>query len=310
MIVWIEHKLPKPSRLKQTKRISLIVIVYLLILGLLALLFYYIVTAIIDSSVLLVENAPQYISRGLFAVQEWAEIIRQQFPPEVQIEVNRYLLEASDTIGNAIRNLFRGGVAQLPSTFSLIFSFVTLPIFLFYILKDWEKIGNNFYSAFHPVVADYLHGVISVIEGVFGRYIRAQILLGIIVAYLSFIGLLILKIPFAPVLSILAGVTELIPVLGPWIGGAAAVIITLAVVPSKVIWVIILFFAIQLVENNLLVPRIQSAYLRIHPAMVLFLLILGAYLAGFWGLILAVPLTATIVGVYRYISSKLRDEEA
>ena len=92
----------------------------------------------------------------------------------------------------------------------------------------------------------------------------------------------------------------MIPTLGPWIGGGVAVIVTLAVAPEKAIWVVVLFLGIQLVENSVLVPRIQSAYLRIHPAVMIFLLVLGAYIAGFWGLLLIGPLSATALEIYKY----------
>ena len=63
----------------------------------------------------------------------------------------------------------------------------------------------------------------------------------------------------------------------------------------------LLFLVIQLVENNFFVPRIQSAYLRIHPAVMVVLLVVGAYIAGFWGLLLVAPLTATVVEIYKYV---------
>jgi len=88
------------------------------------------------------------------------------------------------------------------------------------------------------------------------------------------------------------------------------VIVTLALVPEKAIWVALLFVLVQLLENTLLVPRIQGGYLRIHPAIVIVLLVLGAYLAGFWGLILAVPLTATAVEIYKYVRHSLEVEES
>jgi predicted PurR-regulated permease PerM len=126
-------------------------------------------------------------------------------------------------------------------------------------------------------------------------------MLGLVVSYFCFIGLLILQVPFAPTLAAIAGLTELIPMLGPWIGGAAAVVVTLATAPEKAIWVILLFLVVQLLENNLLVPRIHGGYLRIHPAVLMVLLVLGAYMAGFWGILLVAPLTATSVEIYKYV---------
>jgi len=160
---------------------------------------------------------------------------------------------------------------------------------------------TGFYSALSPWLADHIRNILAIVGEVLGRYVRAQLLLGFIVGYLCFIGLFVMRIRFAPTLAIIAGVTELIPLLGPWIGGAFAFVVTLATEPSKALWVVLLYVMVQLLENNLLVPRIQGHYLRIHPAITLFLLVLGAYVAGFWGIILIVPLTATTVEIYKYL---------
>jgi len=305
----VEEKLPRQGKWQRTKRVCLIILLFLVILGLVAFLSYYIVTAVINAFSVLLQNVPQYISGGILSLQEWTEVFRQQFPPEMQQQVDKLILDAGNALGQAIRDAFLRGVSFVPSTFSLVFGFLALPIFLFYILKDSEKLNKSFYSALSPWVVEHTKNIVSIIERVLGRYIRAQLMLGFIVAYFSFIGLLILKIPFAPVLAVFAGVTELIPILGPWVGGAAAVIVALATAPEKVLWVVLLYFLIQLLENNLLVPRIQGGYLRIHPAAAIVLLVLGAYIAGFWGIILAVPLTATVVEIYKYVRQSLKAEE-
>ena len=310
IISWIEKRLPRKDKWRQTKRVSLIVLIFIVLLGLVALLSFYIVNAIVNAFAVLVNNAPQYFSAGLSTLREWTEALRQQFPPEMQQQVDEFLLDAGAAVGNALRAVFIRGISFVPATFSLIFGFAALPIFLFYILKDSEKLTKGFYSAFPPWLAEHTRNVISIIERVLGRYIRAQLLLAFIVGYLCFMGLLILGIDFAPVLAAFAAVTELIPILGPWISGIAAVIVTLAIVPEKAIWVALLFVLVQLLENSLLVPRVQGAYLRINPAIAIVLLVLGAYIAGFWGLILAVPLTATIVEIYKYTHRSIKETEA
>jgi predicted PurR-regulated permease PerM len=188
----------------------------------------------------------------------------------------------------------------MPGNFSTILGFAALPFFLFYIMKDSEKLKETFYSAFTPQFAEHIRNIILIIERVLGRYIRSQLTLGLIVASFSFVGLWTLGIKYYPTLAILAGIGELVPILGPWISGAITIIVTLAVEPGKVIWVILLCLVIQLIENTLLVPRIQGGYLHIHPAVIVVLLVLGAYIAGFWGLLLAAPLTATTVAIYKY----------
>ena len=131
-------------------------------------------------------------------------------------------------------------------------------------------------------------------------------MLALIVGYFSFVGLLLLDVPFPLALALLAAVCELIPTLGPWIAGAVAAIVALAMAPEKTVWVIVLYLGIQVVENNLMVPKIQSAYLRIHPAVMIVLLVFGAYIAGIWGIILIGPLTATLVEVFKYVRDQYR----
>jgi predicted PurR-regulated permease PerM len=267
------------------------------------------VTAVIDASLVLAESAPYFLGKSLSQIQEWLEIIRQQFPPEIRNEVDRAFLEAGVAAGNAIRDAFVTGLTDMPNTMGFFLGMGALPLFLFYLLKDSEKLKNNLYSVFSPRITEHIRNIVFIIERVLGRYVRSQFTLGLIVAYFTFIGLLILGIPFALVLALLAGIGELIPTLGPWLSGAIVAIVTLAVAPDKVIWVILLFLVIQLFENFLLVPRIQGGYLHIHPALMIFLLVLGAYIAGFWGLILAGPLTATGIEIYKYMRQYYQEEK-
>ena len=309
IITWMEVKLPGPGRWQGFKRVLSILIVFFVLLALLAIFSYVIATAVIDASLNLATGAPYFISQGIYQITKWLEVIREQFPPEIRAEVDRALLEAGVAVGNVIRDTLVKGISFAPETFSLVFGLAALPLFLFYALKDSDKIKSSVYSAFPPGIAEHARNLAGIIEKVLGRYIRAQLMLGLIVGYLIFVGLLILKIPFAPVLAILAGIGELIPTLGPWISGAVVVIIALAMAPDKVIWVIVLFLSVQLLENGLLVPRVQGGYLRIHPALMIFMLVLGAYLAGFWGLLLAGPLTATGVAIYKYIQQRYQEEK-
>ena len=98
-----------------------------------------------------------------------------------------------------------------------------------------------------------------------GGYIRGQLVLGLVVGTIVAVGLLALGIPFAVVLGIVAGLTELVPIIGPWIGGGVGVLVTLATEPDKILYVILLYLVIQMLENTLLVPRIQGETLNLRP---------------------------------------------
>ncbi len=306
LLSWTEKKVARPGKWRQAKRISLIILFLVILFGLIGFFFYYLVTTVIAALSVLLYNAPYYISKSLLVLQGWLESFRHAFPPEVQQQVDEFIIDAGITAGNAIKDAFLNRVSSIPDTFGSALSLVVLPVFLFFILKDSEKLSKSFYSVLPQWAAGHTKHIIAIIGGVLGRYVRAQLVLAGIVTYLCFVGLFALRVQFATTLAIIAGIAEFIPILGPWIAGASAVIVTLATAPGKAIWVAILFLVVQLLENNLLVPRIQGSYLRIHPAIALVLLVLGAYVAGFWGIILAVPLAATIVEIYKYIQHNMK----
>lgn len=309
LISWLEKKLPVQGRWSSARRTSLIALIFIVILVVVGLLTFYIITGVVSSFSILIKNAPQYLTEGLSTFHDWFNSIQQWLPPETQEQLGCNLQDAGATFGNAIRGAFGKGVSYISSTFGFILGFVALPVFLFYILRDWEKLTNSFYSAFSPQMAKHARGVVGVIDNVLGRWIRAQLMLSAVVAVLCFIGLAALGITLAPALAAFQGLMEFIPILGPWIGGAVGVIVTLAIAPDKAIWAVVVYLAVQLLENLLLVPRIHGTYMRMHPAVILVLLPVGAYIAGLWGIILIVPLVATFVGLYKYARQNLMAEQ-
>ena len=107
-----------------------------------------------------------------------------------------------------------------------------------------------------------------------------------------------------------AGVTELIPILGPWLGAIAGIIIVLSTDPGLVIWVALIYLLVQQVENNLLVPRIQGEAVDIHPAMIITLLVVAGSTMGLVGMVIIVPLTAIARELFWYVDRRLRGESA
>jgi len=98
-----------------------------------------------------------------------------------------------------------------------------------------------------------------------------------------------------------AEVFELVPILGPYLGAVPAVLIALLKRPILALWVALCFFAIQQIENLFLVPRIAGNAVRFHPAVVMIIVVVGAEVAGVWGMLLGVPLAAMVRDVFRYL---------
>jgi predicted PurR-regulated permease PerM len=302
VVLWLERHL-RPRRWPGFRRVMAVLICFLLLIVILAGFLYSIITAIIDSIVVLVESAPAFIAQTLVRVQTWMDNLINSLPLSLREGINSTVVSGGVNIGNSIRDALLNSIPSLGATFNIVLGFAVVPFFLFYLLKDSERLQAGIMSVLSENVAYHTRNVALIIERVVGRYLKSQLMLGVIVGYFAFVGLLILGLrsQYAIALGILAGFTEMIPTLGPWIGGIVAGIVTLATAPEKIVWVIVLFVGIQLLENNLLVPKVQSSFLRIHPAVMIFLLVLGLYVAGFWGILLIGPLTALLVELVKYV---------
>ena len=157
----------------------------------------------------------------------------------------------------------------------------------------------------------YLRDTIGIIGRVVGRYFRGQLVLGAIVGTIVFVGMKLIGFPagLAMALGFLSFIMEMVPVFGPWITLVIGIVVTLAFLPQKILWVIGLHVMIPILEGNFLVPRIQGEALNIHPALGLFILVLGTNLGGVWGIVIAFPFTATVMALYNYFILTARTED-
>lgn len=302
VVGWVEERVPTGRRFVEAKRGIIVALADLLLLFLFALLVFFLISMIVRSFSLLFDQGPEYAATVTERLREWLATIRARLSPEMQAQLDRFLSEASNNAGNIASGVISRGLSIVPTTIGFLFGFAALPVFLFYLLKDWANLSKGFYSAMPHWASRHAREVMGIIGRVMGRYLRAQFIMAVAVGVLSLIGLLIVGAPSAPILATLAGVTEVIPIIGPWIGGIVGVLVTLAVAPEKTLWVAVVFLVVQLVENQFLVPKLQGTYLHMNPAVVILLIVLGGSLVGFWGLLLIVPVTATLVEILKYVA--------
>lgn len=312
VVSWVERRFPREGRWvtwSEGKRVSSIMIVNTGIIGITGLSGFYLFHTIVNALTALLQDAPAHYLAAVAVLQQWTESVRQMVPPGVRDRIDLFVIETGTGITASVEASIRHQIAHVPSTVGAMLGFFSLPLFLFYLLKDREKLSSGFYSILPPWSSRHVRHIILIIQKVLGRWVRATLTLGLVVGLATLAGLLAIGAPYAPMLAVVAGVTEMIPVLGPWIGGAIAVVVTLALASEKVVWVVALAAGIQLLEAFLLVPRIQGGYLGIHPAMAIILIVVGSTLAGVWGMILFVPLAVTALQIYRYARKVVREQE-
>ena len=300
LIRFLERRLPGQKH-KNVTRVTAIVIVLFTTMGVFALIGYLVISAIANSWADLVANANHLINNIQSTLQSWIDSVTASLPESAAANLRKLISEAISGIGGLLTVSPSGGGNMFSGAVGFILGFGALPLFLFYLLKDTEKIQYNLAVGLPPLVSRHFFNILRIVENILGRWIRQELLLGTVVGTMTLIGLLIIRVPFAPLLAVINGIFEVVPTIGPIIGGVIMALITLGLAPDKAVWVILLAVAVQLLENNLLVPRIAGSYMRIHPTLILVLLVIGGYYWGVWGMVLIVPLTATAIELYKYV---------
>jgi predicted PurR-regulated permease PerM len=193
-----------------------------------------------------------------------------------------------------------------------IFGYLILPVWVFYLLKDRVSLTAQFDRALPATWRFDVWAMLRIVQRVFGQWVRGQLLLGLAVGIGTFVGLMILSVTVNPIfgryavlLSVIAGVLELVPIIGPIISAVPAVLLAATAGIESVIAALVLYTLVQQIENNFLVPKIQGDAVELHPALVVFAIVIGGALAGLLGAILALPITAAFRDATRYLFRRL-----
>jgi predicted PurR-regulated permease PerM len=193
-----------------------------------------------------------------------------------------------------------------------LFGYIIIPVWVFYLLKDRPALTQAFDRALPAEWRADVREIVRLVERVFGQWVRGQLILGLTVAIATFVGLMLLSATvdpifgrFAVLLALVAGLLELLPIIGPIIAAIPAVLLAATAGPQAILAALALYILIQQVENNVLVPKIQGDAVELHPGAVMFALVIGGAIAGFLGAILSLPVTAASRDVFRYLFRRL-----
>jgi predicted PurR-regulated permease PerM len=201
---------------------------------------------------------------------------------------------------------FIGGVFGLFGTLLNLFLMLIIAI---YLLLDRERVLHGVLATIPQTVRDQVLELLGAVEGTLVRYLKAQVLLcvlmGVIGWAIAFFFGGDLAGRYALLIGVWVGVTELIPVIGAFIGAVPAVLLALIESPSQALLVIALFLVAQQIEGNLLVPRIMGGSVGVHPLWVMFAMLSATALYGLVGALFAVPVVAIVSASIRYFRGTL-----
>lgn len=162
-------------------------------------------------------------------------------------------------------------------------------VFTFYFILERGHAEKTLEEVFGPGIGEKVAAVLRVIERKLGYWVRGELLLMTSIGVTTYVGLLLLHIDFALPLAIIAGILEIVPMIGPVISAIPAVLLALAVSPFLAVSVIALYVIIQQVESNIFVPLVMKRSVGLSPVVTILALLIGGRFGGIAGAILAVP---------------------
>lgn len=298
--------IPIRSPQREPLRRGLAVLVIYIVFGCaLALALVTLVPTLADQVAKFIDTLPTYFETARHEVDRLLREYRNRVPPEAQERIDGYGRDILGSATDALSGATRQSLGLLTSTLGVIFGYAVVPFLLFYAMRDRYVLERSIMRIVPPVFRDDIRHIAVMADAVMGRYIRGQLLLGLIVGVSVGLVLTVLGVPLSLALGVWAGVTELIPIIGPWLGAIPALLLVFTAQPDKLVPVALTYLAVQQLENNLLVPRVQGEATDLHPAVVVVLLVVVGAAFGFGGLIVVLPATAILREMFWYTDRRL-----
>ena len=290
---------------KKMRKVFAVAITYVIFTGIIFTIFFFMVPAVAEQFRIFIGKLPIYISNLTNIINDFLEksiimanienMIGKEIIPKDTNEITQYIVNSLKNF-----NFFQSATSFIGSIINIVITFIIGPLLGIYVLKDTHKLREIFIKVMPIRFKGQASTIIDKVNSVGGRYIRGQILVSIIVGTLCTVVLLILKVDFPVLLGFMAGVFNLIPFLGPVIGAIPAALTALFISPLKAVLVILLFVAVQQIDNYVISPNIMKYQVGIHPGILIFSLIAGGAIFGIIGLLVAVPTVAIFQEILKY----------
>ena len=313
---WVFRKSKRHQGILLTRACS-VLFAEIIMLAIITGLFFLIIPQLYSSIETFVTNSPTYIE----SLTTWATKMLTDFP-EIRNYVTQVLGDMNNnvmtwlqttvlpTLGNLLSNVGTGVRYVVTAVYNLVVGIIVS----IYILGNIETFSANAKRVLYSVLSveaakKFLDGL-DFVDRTFIGFLNGKLLDSAIIGLICYIVCAILNMPYALLVSVIIGLTNIIPFFGPFIGAVPSVIIILMISPIKALIFIIFIIILQQVDGNLIGPKILGSTVGINGFWVMFSIILGAGLFGFWGMLLGVPVFVVIYTIINNnVDAKLRRSE-
>lgn len=292
---FIESKLPEKMKKKSKRLISSIAAV-LLLLGII-IIFILILFPQIGSSV---SSVSTVIYGYLNDVSSWFDRmgLSNYLSPEVLQELYEYANNLLKAIWQFIQGAIPGVLSITVTTFSSLLNFIIGFIVALYILIDREKLKSYFSKLFRAILTtssyNYLHYVTTLFVDKFYRFLVGKIIDSLIIGIICAIAMMILKLEYVALISVIVFVTNIIPFFGPFLGAIPSCLLLLLVNPMHAVIFLVLILVLQQIDGNIIGPYILGDSVGLSSLGIIFAIMIGGAYFGFLGMLFGVPVFAVI----------------
>jgi predicted PurR-regulated permease PerM len=278
----------------QAKKLSRglsVIIIYLVLLSVIFSAIFLIIPPITEQTAKLASDFPTYFDKiisGFSAVKEYSA--QHGFLDNIKTGINSLSANFQSTAGGVFTTAY--------GIFSGIFSFFLVLVITFYMAVEENAMKKIIWSVAPAEHQLYIMRLINRMQVKIGLWLRGQLILSLSVFVLTFIGLTIMGMgEYALVLALIIGITECVPYLGPIIASIPAIFLALSQSPMLALFVAGFYYIVQLVESNILVPKIMEKTIGLNPIVSIAVLMIGFDIGGIIGAIISIPV-ATAIGVF------------
>ncbi|MCR6515561.1 AI-2E family transporter [Clostridium sp. LY3-2] len=280
-----------------------LVFTYLTALACVFLFIQFVLPQLVDSIFGLVNDVPAYVESATKFINETINGLNLDpyYMTMISEKINdlvEFLIKASANLIPMIGNLITG---LLSSVWNVVLGLI-VSIYLLIEKEKFFALGKKVtYAIFSESIAKRILELTDRSNNTFGKFLSGKILDSFIIWVITFVILTIVKMPYAVLISVIIGITNIIPFFGPFIGAVPAVIIVLFVSPQKALLLVVIIFIIQQLDGNIIGPKILGDSIGISAFWILFSILVTGKLLGLVGMIIGVPLFAVIYSVIKEI---------
>ncbi len=296
--------------LKKGKRAACIIISELLIIGVIFVLLFMIIPEISRTVKLIAESMPQFIQRLDGWWLEFTVMLADYniVLPQLDLDIAEVASTVTDFIAGLDLSLWDKTVDFTGTVFGAVFNTVLGWAFSLYVLALKEKLGINLtkamYALFPENTVKRILEIAQLSNRTFTNFVTGQLAEAVIIGLLCFIGMLIFRMPYAAVISVLVGFTALIPVFGAFIGTGIGAFLILMEDPIKALWFIVFIIILQQLEGNLIYPKVVGKSVGLPGIWVLVVVTVGGGFFGIAGMLIGIPAFTVIYTLARQAINK------